>query len=390
MTAFRGLRVRPADTLLAERARDFLAGGPADAATLVHHVCQQPGTPGAIAERVVAAMLEGRDEFTRGADGHWRLAGQRDEAVPELAEPPERGTEPTPVEPTVAPPRVPTFDEWRAQRERGLPSAERPSIRMSRESRNSHDDSRERESGPAGAPMLAVPTSAGPAASDPLLSLSYVVVDVETTGGSPHSGHRITEIAAVVVSDGEVRDVFETLVNPQRSIPPMIIKLTGITMEMVAGKQPFRDICPQLLGALSGHVFVAHNVNFDWRFVTAEVSRASGHRLEGPRLCTVRLARKLLPQLRSRSLGYVADHYGADEFARSYFERRHGGERPWRHSAAGDAVATAHCLLRLFRDAADRGVSTWGELHALLGGGTTRGRRKRSALPGPVDRDSTA
>jgi DNA polymerase-3 subunit epsilon len=276
---------------------------------------------------------------------------------------------------------VPTFDEWRAQRTAQPAGPGRARRRAAVE---------EVEAGPGRVLAGAARAVKGPAPSDPLLGLSYVVVDVETTGGSPHSGHRITEIAAVVVRDGEVKDVFETLVNPQRPIPPMIMKLTGITMEMVAGKQPFRDICPQLLDALSGHVFVAHNVNFDWRFVTAEVARASGHRLEGPKLCTVRLARKLLPQLRSRSLGYVADHYGADEFARTYFEGRHGVSRPWRHSAAGDAVATAHCLLRLFRDAADRGVHTWGELDALLSGGTARARKKRSALPAPVDRDSTA
>ena len=380
--AFRGLQVRPADTLLAERARDFLAGGPADAATLVHHVCQQPGTPEPIAERVVAAMFEGRDEFERGVDGRWRLAGQREESRPVAVV-----SEPAPaIAPVPTTPRIPTFDEWRAQRA-AEPVREAPSRVRGR--RQSAGEAPELPTSSELRPAVA-PAVAGPAASDPLLSLSYVVVDVETTGGSPYSGHRITEIAAVVVRDGEVREVYETLVNPQRPIPPMIMKLTGITMEMVAGKQPFRDICPRLLEALSGHVFVAHNVNFDWRFVTAEVARASGHRLEGPKLCTVRLARKLLPQLRSRSLGYVADHYGADEFARSYFEGRHGGERPWRHSAAGDAVATAHCLLRLFRDAADRGVVTWGDLDAMLSGGTARARKKRSALPAPVDRDSTA
>jgi DNA polymerase-3 subunit epsilon len=220
--------------------------------------------------------------------------------------------------------------------------------------------------------------------------MSYVVVDVETTGGSPFSGHRITEIAAVVVARGEVREVYETLVNPERVIPPQIVRLTGITAEMVRAKPPFRAIAGDVLEALKGHVFVAHNVTFDWRFVSAEVERASGVGLEGRRLCTVRLARKLLPHLRSRSLGYVADWYGADAFAQSYFEGRHGTGRPWRHSAAGDAVATAHCLLRLLHDAADKGVRTWGELDRWLSGGTGAARRRRSALPGAVDKDTTA
>ncbi|MDF1505091.1 3'-5' exonuclease, partial [Roseisolibacter sp. H3M3-2] len=236
-----------------------------------------------------------------------------------------------------------------------------------------------------------VPRPALPGDDEALLDLSYVVVDVETTGGSPLAGHRITEIAAVVVAGGEVRDVYETLVNPERVIPPQIVRLTGITAEMVRGKPPFRDVVQDVVGALAGHVFVAHNVTFDWRFVSAEVERASGAGLEGRRLCTVRLARKLLPQLRSRSLGYVADWYGADAFAQRYFEGRHGTARPWRHSAAGDAVATAHCLVRLLHDAADRGVRTWGELDRWLSGGTGAARRRRrSALPGAVDKDTTA
>ena len=379
--AFQGVQVRPADTLLAERSRDFLAGGPADAATLVRHVCQQPGTPGAIAEQMIVTLFADRAEFARCADGRWRLAHQPDPSAAAVFGR-SRIAEPAPA--TAAPPgRVPTFDEWRAAR----------AARADNEgaARPHPGPPRMVSSVSATSARASSPRGAGPAPNDPLLSLSYVVVDVETTGGSPHSGHRITEIAAVVVRDGEVRDVYETLVNPQRAIPPMIMKLTGITMDMVRGKQSFRDICPRVLEAMSGHVFVAHNVNFDWRFVTAEVARASGHQLDGPRLCTVRLARKLLPQLRSRSLGFVAEHYGADEFARDYFERQHGRERPWRHSAAGDAVATAHCMLRLFRDAADRGIATWAGLDALLNGSTAARRRKRrSALPAPVDRDSTA
>jgi DNA polymerase-3 subunit epsilon len=219
--------------------------------------------------------------------------------------------------------------------------------------------------------------------------LAYTVVDVETTGGSPDHGHRVTEIAAVTVEGGEVRDVFETLVNPERPIPPEIMRLTGITWEMVRDRAPFRGVADDLVAALGGRIFVAHNVTFDWRFVSHEVERARGEVLQGRRLCTVRLARKLLPQLRSRSLGYVADWYGATKFAESYFAGRHGTGRPWRHSAAGDAVATAHCLLSLLRDAREHGVHTWGEMDRWLAGGTSAGggRRRRSALPSGVRRD---
>ena len=218
---------------------------------------------------------------------------------------------------------------------------------------------------------------------EPLLSsLSFAVVDVETTGGRPGTGDRITEIAIVTVRDGRVHNVYETLVNPERAIPPFITRLTNISWEMVRDKAPFRDVCEQVTSALDGHVFVAHNAAFDWKFVSAEVSRASGRELTGRRLCTVRLARRLLPQLRSRSLDWVARHYDVVI------------AEGMRHRAAGDAVATAHCLIRLLHDARAHGCERWSELERFLSTGsavkkTRRGRRGR-AMPQPVDRDTTA
>lgn len=223
-----------------------------------------------------------------------------------------------------------------------------------------------------------------PAADDPLLaSLSFAVVDVETTGGRPDRGDRVTEIAVVTVREGRVDEIFETLVNPERSIPPFITRLTNISWEMVRDRAPFREVCDEVLRRLEGRIFVAHNAAFDWRFTRMEVARATGRELEGRRLCTVRLARRLLPQLRSRSLDWVAGHYGV--------------EIPvgMRHRAAGDALATAHCLVRLLADARGRGCERWSELQRLLASGSAaprarRGRRRLSGLPTPVERDTTA
>ena len=217
---------------------------------------------------------------------------------------------------------------------------------------------------------------------EPLLSsLTFAVVDVETTGSRPDGGDRITEIAVVTVRDGRIANVYETLVNPERSIPPFITRLTNISWEMVAEKAPFRDVCDEVLRILEGHVFVAHNAAFDWRFVSAEVRRARGRELTGRRLCTVRLARRLLPQLRSRSLDWVARHYAVEI------------EPGKRHRAAGDALATAHCLIRLLADARAHGCERWSDLERLLAAARTarkrRGRRA-SAMPRPVDRDTTA
>jgi len=207
--------------------------------------------------------------------------------------------------------------------------------------------------------------------------LSYVVVDVETTGGRPLFGDRITEIAAVVVRHGEIVDVFESLVNPRRSIPPLITRLTNISWSMVKDAPPFEALCDRILQVLGGHVFVGHNARFDWAFVNAELERATGRTLDGPRLCTVRLARRLLPQLRRRSLDYLAMHYGVEIHDR--------------HRAGGDAIATARVLIRLLQAAREHGCETWQDLDLLLATVPRRRRgRRRPARPQPVTRDTTA
>lgn len=219
---------------------------------------------------------------------------------------------------------------------------------------------------------------------EPLLSsLSFAVVDVETTGGQSHLNDRITEIAIVTVRDGRVQEVYETLVNPERSIPPFVSRLTNITWDMVRDKAPFRGVCDAVLRALEGHVFVAHNASFDWRFVSTEVVRATGRQLTGRRLCTVRLARRVLPQLRRQSLDWLAMYYGV--------EIPHGQ----RHRAGGDAIATAQCLIRLLEDAQSHGCTKWSELERFLATGASglKRRKKRKgqlAMPHSVSKDTTA
>ncbi|MDP9349891.1 MAG: 3'-5' exonuclease [Gemmatimonadota bacterium] len=198
---------------------------------------------------------------------------------------------------------------------------------------------------------------------------SFVVVDVETTGGTPASGHRVTEIAAVCVENGEVKESFCTLVNPDRRIPGMITSLTGITNEMVAGAPRFHEVADRLAEFLGGRVFVAHNAPFDWRFLCAEMERATGMLPSGRQLCTVKLARKLLPQLPSRSLDGLALFYGLDIEAR--------------HRALDDAVATAHVLLRFMDALEERGIDDWEGVEILLG--KRAPRRKRTSTPRSMD-----
>lgn len=201
-----------------------------------------------------------------------------------------------------------------------------------------------------------------------LSRLSYAVVDVETTGGSPATGHRVTEIAAVVVRDGKIQQVYEQLVNPERTIPPFITRLTNISDHTVRDQPRFADIAADVVSLLMGNVFVAHNAAFDWSFVSAELGRAYDATPTALRLCTVRLARLLLPQLPRRSLDHVAHHYGLRDAARGYAVKR-----GYRHSAAGDALVTAHCFLRMLDEAADRGLLTLDDLERA----SSRARRRR-------------
>ncbi len=202
---------------------------------------------------------------------------------------------------------------------------------------------------------------------------SFAVVDVETTGSRPTAGDRITEVAVVVVRDGKANTVFETLINPDRPIPPRISALTNITASMVKNAPRFAEICDQLVGALEGHVFVAHNAGFDWRFVNVEIERAMRRRMTGRSLCTVRMARKLVPQLRRRNLDSLSSYYGVDIVGR--------------HRAGGDARATAEVLIRLLDAARDNGCESYNDLDRLLQ--TPTKRRKRSRRPSAMPRSSS-
>jgi len=188
----------------------------------------------------------------------------------------------------------------------------------------------------------------------------FAVVDVETTGGGPDRGHRITEIAIVEVAGGRITDEFQTLVNPGRRIPLGVTSLTGITRDMVSEAPYFEHVADEIRSRLEGRVFVAHNATFDWTFVVDGLVRALGDAPDMVRMCTVRMVRRLVPSLRHRNLDVVARHFGVPI---------HG-----RHRAHGDALATARILLRLLDEATGRGIEDVATLEWYL-----RGRRRRIA-----------
>lgn len=159
----------------------------------------------------------------------------------------------------------------------------------------------------------------------------FAIVDIETTGGNA-SGSRITEIAIIIHNGADIVDRWETLVNPQKEIPLPIFALTGITNEMVHDAPLFDDISEKVFQMLSGRIFVAHNVNFDYSFVRHQLEE-SGFRWTARKLCTVRAARKISPGLASYSLGNLCR--SLDIPIKN------------RHRAGGDADATAVLLSKL-------------------------------------------
>ncbi len=200
-------------------------------------------------------------------------------------------------------------------------------------------------------------------------ALEYVVVDVETTGGFVAGGHRVTEVAAVRLrGDGSFVDEYTTLVNPQRPIPPFITRLTRITHSMAERAPLFRDIAGNVQRILDGAVFVAHNASFDWRFLSTELEWATGTPLRGRVLCTVRLARKTVPEVSRRSLDALSWYFGVDNVAR--------------HRAFGDARATAEIFRALLDRLDEMEIVRWTELERLLA--RRAPRRKRRASPEPV------
>lgn len=137
---------------------------------------------------------------------------------------------------------------------------------------------------------------------------TYVVVDVETTGGRAGLD-RITEIGAVKISSGKVIAEWHSLINPERHIPAFITGLTGIDNAMVADAPKFAEIADDFAAFLGDAIFVAHNVNFDYGMIAGEYRRLE-RRFRYPKLCTVASMRRHYPGLASYSLKNLCREMG--------------------------------------------------------------------------------
>ena len=188
----------------------------------------------------------------------------------------------------------------------------------------------------------------------PLVDTTFVVVDLETTGGSPGTD-TITEVGAVKVRGGNCLGTFQTLVNPGRAIPPTITVLTGITESMVTRAPRIESVLPSLLEFMGDAVIVGHNVRFDVGFLQAALERDGRPPLTAPTVDTVALARRLLrDEVPNCKLGTLAD-------------RLRLSHRP-SHRALDDALATADLLHVLLERAGSLGVTGFDDLSSLPGG----------------------
>ena len=218
--------------------------------------------------------------------------------------------------------------------------------------------------------MLSAPIQTTLEEGVPLREVTFVVVDLETTGGSPRES-RITEIGAVRIAAGERIGTFHALVNPGEPIPPYISHLTGIDDFLVREEPPIEAVLPAFLEFARGAIFVAHNARFDFSFLNESLGRLDYPLLEGPPVCTAKLARRVVwpdvPNVRLKTLS-------------QYFRTR---VKPT-HRALDDALACAEVLDGLIDLGGRLGILTLGDLREAV---RARGRphfgkiRLADALP---------
>lgn len=187
----------------------------------------------------------------------------------------------------------------------------------------------------------------------PLVQTTFVVLDLETSGGAPHLGAHITEIGAVKVRGGEVLGKFKTFVNPDSPIPSFITELTGISDEMVSSAPRIHEVFPillEFLGSEKDTVFVAHNAPFDLSFLKAAATSCQYRWPKFEVVDTAKLARRILSrdEVINCKLATLADFFNTSVSPS--------------HRALDDAIATVDVLHALIGRVGSLGITTFEEL----------------------------
>ncbi|MFC1511294.1 PolC-type DNA polymerase III [Candidatus Margulisiibacteriota bacterium] len=182
-------------------------------------------------------------------------------------------------------------------------------------------------------------------------TLSYVILDIETTGLEPIA-NEITEIGALKTNGTELKEVFSSLIKPILPIPPEITRLTGIDDELVKDAPPAKNVLTRFFDFLGSSVLVAHNADFDLSFLKHHIKKSLGKELPNSIACTVKISRHLLPNLANHKLHTVASHFGL-KIAN-------------RHRAIGDAELTYFIWEKFIPMLKEKNIANKSDLDLLM------------------------
>jgi DNA polymerase-3 subunit epsilon len=199
--------------------------------------------------------------------------------------------------------------------------------------------------------LLDQPRSPADLLETPLMQLSYTVIDTEATGLNPSDGDEIIAIGAVRIVNGRIpkREIFDCLINPRRPMAAAAVEVHGISPAMLRGMPTIDEVLPQFHRFVEDTVIVGHNVAFDMRFFELKEAR-TGIKFTNPVLDTLLLAWAVHPNQEEQSLETIAARLGITVTGR--------------HTALGDALATAEVLLALIPLLAERGIHTLAQAQA--------------------------
>ena len=181
---------------------------------------------------------------------------------------------------------------------------------------------------------------------------SYIVFDIETTGGNALK-NGITEICAFIYQNGKVRDRYYTLVNPRIPVPPIVRKMTGINDKMLKDAPTIEEIMPEVLAFIGDRVLVSHNCSGDMKFIKHFALQVCRKQIKNFYLCTHLLTTKLFPSAPDKTLQGIAKHLRAKVSSA--------------HRAEGDAQTTAALFTHLLRTMRKRGIETISDAIRLQG-----------------------
>ena len=178
---------------------------------------------------------------------------------------------------------------------------------------------------------------------------------------------QIIEIGAYRMRGRRIEDSFQTLLRPRTPVSPFVVRLTSITNAMVTDAPAIEEVLPSFRDFLGGAVMVAHNAHFDHSYLDFEFRRLFEMGLLNPVLCTIQMARRLLPSVKRRKLDLLAEHFGLSTEGR--------------HRALGDARMTAELLSIFLEMVAKMGIDRLDRLIDHHGRGAAGRRIERHVPP---------